>query len=167
MIQFGLLSVLRQIDKLNIRSQLKVKMNHLASQEDREFKEQVESCKFPVSDFDHRAHLRLAYTYLVEGSAAESILLMRNTLINLLTNVGIEPSEKYHETLTAAWILAVQYFMQKTDSSESANDFIERNAVLLNSNLMMTHYSAEVLFSERARKSFVEPDLEPLPRYNT
>lgn len=111
--------------------------------------------------------MRLAYTYLVEGSTAESVRLMRNTIIGLLKHVGVEPSQKYHETLTEAWILAVHYFMTKTDASESADDFIEKNKVLLDSNIMMTHYSAEVLFSERARKSFVEPDLDPIPRHGT
>lgn len=142
-------------------------MNHVASKEDREFKRQVESCEFPIPEFDHKAHVRLAYTYLVEGSTAESVRLMRNTIIGLLKHVGVEPSQKYHETLTEAWILAVHYFMKKTDTSESADDFIEKNKVLLDSNIMMTHYSAEVLFSERARKSFVEPDLDPIPRHGT
>lgn len=109
--------------------------------------------------------MRLAYTYLVEGSAAESVRLMRDTIIGLLQHVGVEPSRKYHETLTEAWILAVHHFMKKTDACESADDFIEKNRILLDPGVMMTHYSAEVLFSERARESFVEPDLDPIPRH--
>ncbi len=36
---------------------------------------------------------------------------------------------------------------------------------MLDAKIMMTHYSAEVLFSDEARAEFVEPDLEPIPRH--
>ena len=138
-------------------------MNHLASVEDKKFRSQVETCEFPVSEFDHKAHVRLAYTYLVDSSATESVRLMRDAIISLLKHVGVEPSQKYHETITEAWILAVHYFMMKTDACESAEEFIKKNEVLLDSKIMMTHYSADVLFSDQARQSFVEPDLDPIP----
>lgn len=138
-------------------------MKHLISTEDQEFKIQVESCEFPVPEFDHRAHLRLAYIYLVENDTGTAVQLMRDTLTGLLKHSGIDPSQKYHETLTEAWILAVHHFMNNTGTSESADDFIEKNTVMLDSKIMMTHYSAEVLFSEQARLSFVEPDLDPIP----
>lgn len=38
-------------------------MKYLISKEDLQFKNQIESCEFPVPDFDHRAHVRLAYVY--------------------------------------------------------------------------------------------------------
>lgn len=142
-------------------------MSHVASEDDRAFQNQVESCEFPVSEFDHKAHVRMAYTYLVDNDTTESVRLMRNTLHGLLHHAGIEPSQKYHETITEAWVLAIQHFMTKTDKSESADDFIKKNEVLLDPRIMMSHYSAEVLFSEPARKSFVEPDLDPIPRHGT
>jgi hypothetical protein len=36
---------------------------------------------------------------------------------------------------------------------------------VLDTKIMLTHYSAEVLFSPEARALFVEPDLDPIPRY--
>lgn len=140
-------------------------MKHLISKEDQEFKNQVESCEFPVPEFDHRAHLRLAYIYLVENGTVIAVQLMRETLTGLLKHVGIDPSKKYHETITEAWVLAVHHFMSKTKSSNSADDFINKNTEMLDSKIMMTHYSTEVLFSEKARLSFVEPNLEQIPRY--
>jgi hypothetical protein len=56
--------------------------------------------------------------------------------------------------------------MEKTPSAESADDFIEKNPRMLDSKIMLTHYSAEVLFSDEARAKFVEPNLEPIPRYD-
>ena len=88
---------------------------------------------------------------------------MRKALTALLKHAGVDPSQKYHETLTEAWILAVHHHMKNTDNSESADGFIEKNTVMLDSKIMMTHYSAEVLFSEQARQSFVEPNLDTIP----
>jgi hypothetical protein len=140
-------------------------MVHSISTEDGEFKRQVESCEFPASDFDHRAHIRLAYIYIVESGVDNAAGLMRETILGLLKHAGIEPSLKYHETLTEAWILAVHHFLKNTETAQSADDFIEQNPVLLDSKIMLTHYSAEVLFSDQARQSFVEPDLDPIPRH--
>ena len=141
-------------------------MKHFVSKDDQGFKSKVESCQFPVSKFDHRAHLRLAYVYLVENNPEKAVELMRDALTGLLKHAGIDPSVKYHETLTEAWILAVHHFMNKTDSSQSADEFIDCNVVMLDSKIMMTHYSAEVLFSEKARSKFVEPNLDPIPQPN-
>ena len=140
-------------------------MKHLLSEEDREFKNLVESCEFPVAEFDHRAHIRLAYVYLAGNSEDESVHLVRDALTALLRHAGVDPSQKYHETLTEAWVLAVNHFMQNTDNSQSADDFIEKNTVMLDSKIMMTHYSTEILFSDEARKAFVEPNLDPIPRH--
>ena len=63
---------------------------------------------------------------------------------------GIDPT-KYHETLTKAWILAVHHFMNKSESCNSAEELITKNPEMLDTKIMMTHYSAEVLFSEEAR----------------
>jgi hypothetical protein len=37
---------------------------------------------------------------------------------------------------------------------------------MLDSRIMMTHYSAEVMFSPDARTRYVEPDLEGIPRHD-
>jgi hypothetical protein len=140
-------------------------MKHLISNADQNFKHQVECCELAASDFDHKAHIRLAYIYLAENTVEGAVQLMRDTLIGLLKHVGIDPAQKYHETITEAWILAVHHFMNLTVKSESADDFIEQNPVMLDSKIMLTHYSAEVLFSNEARRTFVEPNLDPIPRY--
>ena len=139
-------------------------MTNLISNEDLEFRAQVESCKFPVGEFDHSAHLKLAYVYLVENDIETAHNLMRDTLRSFLNHNGVDPS-KYHETMTRAWILAVRLFIEATPDTESADSFIEQNPEMLDSKIMMTHYSAEVLFSDEARSEFVEPDLSPIPRH--
>ena len=140
-------------------------MRHLLSVEDQDFLREFEDCKFPPAQFNHRAHIRLAYIYLSEHDADSAHQLMRGALLSFLEYHGVDVS-KYHETITRAWIDAVRHFMEKTPSAESADDFIEKNPRMLDSKIMLTHYSAEVLFSDEARAKFVEPNLEPIPRYS-
>lgn len=139
-------------------------MKFNATNDDLEFKNRMESCEFPASDFNHRAHLRLAYIYLTEHNTDKSSELMRDTLNRFLLHNGVNPS-KYHATITKAWILAVHHFMNKTGGSSSADELIDRNPEMLDTKIMMTHYSAELLFSHEARAAFVQPDLDPIPRY--
>ena len=54
--------------------------------------------------------------------------------------------------------------MHRSPEASSADDFIERNPLLLDSKIMLTHYSADLLFSDQARADFVEPNLDPIPR---
>ncbi len=139
-------------------------MRHLLSTEDRNFQAELEACKFPPAQFNHRAHLKLAYIYLAEHDSETAFQLMRDAIHRLLEHNHIDIS-KYHETLTRAWIMAVRHFMEKTSSSESADAFIDQHPQMLDSKIMLTHYSAELVFSEAARAKFVEPDREPIPRY--
>ncbi|MFN0124747.1 MAG: hypothetical protein ACKV2V_29950 [Blastocatellia bacterium] len=139
-------------------------MKHLSSVEDQNFRRAFESCQYSPSAFDHQAHLRLAYIYLTEHDADTAHQLMRGALLSFLEHHGIDVT-KYHETMTEAWIMAVQHFMENTQSCESGDTFIRRNPGMLDAGIMLTHYSAEVLFSNEARIKFVEPDLDPIPRY--
>ncbi|WP_233595387.1 MULTISPECIES: hypothetical protein [Corallococcus] len=135
--------------------------SHTLSDADRTFRTAFETCAIAPAAFSHEAHVRLAYVYLSEHGTEEAIARMRNALQQFLAHNGI-PATKFHETLTRAWILAVGYFMGKASSTSSA-DFIQKNPELLDSGIMLTHYSAQVLFSPDARASYVEPDLDPIP----
>lgn len=134
---------------------------HQASDEDRQFRLAFDACTIAPSEFNHQAHVRLAYIYLTEGDANSAVQKMRDALLKFLEHNNV-PRSKFHETLTRAWVLAVQHFMNRSTST-SAADFIAKNPELLDSKIMLTHYSASVLFSADARASFVEPDLDPIP----
>ena len=135
--------------------------SHELSPEDRSFVLAFESCTVEPSEFTHAAHVRLAYVYLVEHDVDPAVARMREALLKFLEHNDI-PRSKFHETITRAWVLAVRHFMNKGASASSA-DFIAKNRELLDSRIMLTHYSASVLFSPDARASFVEPDLDPIP----
>jgi hypothetical protein len=139
-------------------------MKHRLSASDQNFRAEFDACRLSPAVFDHRAHVRLAYVYLVEHDVETAHGLMQHGLLNFLRHHGIDAS-KYHETMTRAWVMAVRHFMEVSPGSESADTFIENNPKLLDSKIMMTHYSAEVLFSDEARAKFVEPNLSPIPRH--
>lgn len=134
---------------------------HKPSEADRSFRLAFEACTVAPSQFNHEAHVRLAYVYLAEYDADSAVQKMRDALLNFLEH-NSTPRSKFHETLTRAWVLAVRHFLNRSTST-SAADFISKNPELLDSKIMLTHYSASVLFSAEARASFVEPDLDPIP----
>lgn len=139
-------------------------MPHAISAQDHAFRSDFEAGRVTPSQFDHRAHVRLAYVYLTEGDVDAAANAMRNALLAFLERHRVDAA-KYHETLTWSWILAVRHFMERTPAAPSADAFIAANPVLLDSRIMLTHYSASLLFSPEARAQFVEPDLEAIPRH--
>jgi hypothetical protein len=139
-------------------------LNHHLSMSDREFRAAFEAGACAPADFSHRAHVRLAYVYLAESDLDLALERMRAALVGFLCVHGL-PASKYHATLTRAWLLGVSHFMHRTPESSSADDFIARNPMLLDIGIMLTHYSADLLFSDQARAAFVEPNLDPIPRH--
>lgn len=134
---------------------------HAASDSDLQFRRDFEAGNFPLSEFTHAAHLRLAYVLLVEGGPAHAEQRMREALLAYLSANGV-PATKYHETLTRAWVMAVSHFMGRQGSASFAV-FAANSTPLLDSKVMLTHYSSETLFSDRARTAFVAPDLDAIP----
>jgi hypothetical protein len=139
-------------------------MKHQLSLEDYAFCLQFESGLVSPADFNHQAHVRLAYIYLCENTVEIAYCKMRDSIQALLAKNGLDTS-KYHETLTRAWVMAVRHFMANTQPTNSASDFILNNPRLLDTKIMLTHYSESVLFTEQARHHFIEPDLETIPQY--
>ncbi len=140
-------------------------MRYAISKADVDFKRRFESCEIAAGGFNHEAHIRLAYIYLAENGTEASVILMRESLKRFLAHNKVDPG-KYHETLTKAWILAVYHFMNKADRCTSARDLINKHPEMLDTKIMMSHYSADVLFTDDAREAFIEPNLDPIPRYD-
>ncbi len=138
--------------------------DHFLSESDLQFRSAFEACTCTPDSFTHRAHIQLAYAYLAEHDVEAALSLVRRALQTFIAHHDIPPA-KYHETITRAWILAVRHFMESSPGARSADEFIDANPRLLDAGIMMTHYSAELLFSDSARAEFVDPDLEEIPRY--
>lgn len=140
-------------------------MTHAISPDDERFLADFEAGRVTPDAFDHRAHVRLAYVQVARHGVDGAHDAIRAGIGNFLQRNGIDPA-KYHETITRAWVLAVRHFMARTPSSDSADAFLAATPALLDSRIMLTHYSPERLFSPDARQRFADPDLSPIPRYD-
>ena len=124
-----------------------------------------ESCRLTPADFRHREHLRIAYLCLAHDPFERAHERFAAGVRRLLAHLGAPPAH-YHATMTRAWLLAVHYFLRREGIKETSEHFLTvpcAAACLLDQKIMLTHYSAERLFSEPARTGFVEPDLDPIP----
>ena len=140
-------------------------MRYQTSVQDRQLADELDTLRWPPADFNHRLHIRLAYIYLCQHGQDEALRSMRDWTLRYLSHHGIDPAGKYNETLTRAWMLAVRHFMACTTRSVSSEHFIAQNPRLLDSKIMMSHYTPERLWSVEARESFLEPDRAPIPRH--
>jgi hypothetical protein len=109
-------------------------------------------------DFRHASHLHVAWVYLTESSSTQRAAdRMRDTLRRFAAAAG--KPEKYHETITLFWLHLLAYAASREKRLE---DVVDANPQLLEKNLLLAYYSAERLFSDVARTSWVQPDLKPL-----
>ena len=122
----------------------------------------IENKHMQLLEFNHAMHLRLAYCYLVKFGPQNAAKHMKKTLISFLSFHGVDPA-KYHETITQGWLKAVWHFMQQSHPTPSSEAFLKTNPVLLNKEILLSHYSEDLLFSAQARCQYLAPDLNPFP----
>lgn len=111
-------------------------------------------------EWKHAEHLVVALCYLETNDLAEATAKMRNGIFNLLKGFGVDLKKEmpYHETITVFWMrTAYAYSLMQSDLTlvEKANGLCE----LFDKDHPLKFYSRELLFSDRARAEFVEPDL--------
>ena len=119
-----------------------------------------ESCRTGKDSFKHHDHLVVAAFYLQQLSLADAIWRMRTNLLRFLDHHQVD-RQKYNETITVFWFELVAGLLNRLppDSTlvEKCNAVVES---LDNSGLVFEYYSRERLFSDDARKNFIEPDLK-------
>lgn len=135
---------------------------HRLSPSDKRFLEDFQACRIEPSAFHHREHLRLAYVLLASMELQKARRHLKEDLLRFLAHHGIDPSG-YHETLTGAWLLAVRHFMSQSPSDLDSEGFIEMNPRLLDKEVLLSHYSRDLLDSEAAKAAFLPADIDPIP----
>jgi len=111
----------------------------------------------------HAEHLVVALYYVNKYDDIEKATKrMRKGLFNLLTEgfkVDLMKEMPYHETLTVFWMRAVDEFSRSVHGSPmhgKANRLIEK----FDKDYPLRFYSRGFLFSDDARRRYVEPDLD-------
>ena len=123
-----------------------------------------EDCSTLPSEFNHRAHLvvALSYLHLSRLTAEQATERMRAGLYRFLDHYG-EDRQVYNETITIFWIKLVQSFLDQTNATrpvaDIANEMIKAYG---NSQLIYSYYTKERLSSAEAKKEWIEPDMKPL-----
>ena len=119
----------------------------------------LERGEIPNKDFHHALHLHVAWVYLAESSSVQQAANKMRDTLRRLAAAGDKP-EKYHETITLFWVQLLSNAYTATCGGR-LEDIVRANPHLLEKNFPLAYYSAERLFSDEARSSWVEPDLKP------
>lgn len=116
----------------------------------------------PAGEFGHREHLRLAWRELREHDR-EVALARIETAIRHVAEAHGAP-DKYHRTMTEAWAALVGYHLAE-EPRLTFDEFLARFPGLLDGGLLKRHFSSELLATQAARATWVDPDLHPLPAH--
>jgi hypothetical protein len=122
---------------------------------------EFEACSFHPSEFRHQQHLAVVLWYVAKLPYPDASERMKRGIKRLAASFG---KTGYHEMITEFWLRMVRGFLAESDRTKSiavlANQLIEKCA---NKNLILDHYSPELLASPEAKANWLEPDLKPLP----
>lgn len=124
-----------------------------------------EAGTIPREEWKHAEHLVVALWYAKHSDSLDhAIKKMRLGILNYLRAIGIDFSKEmpYHETLTHFWMKKVfdHYCSRKEYSIEETASEVLR--LFGDKNLPAEYYSHDFLFSDRARREFVDGDLKSL-----
>jgi hypothetical protein len=132
-----------------------------ASLDDDALVEAFESCQLPAAQFHHADHIRLAWIFLSRRSEEEATARIEQAIRRFAAHNGV--SEKYHQTITLAWMGLVAAARRATPGARAFEAFIKRNPQFLDVRSLSLYYTAERLAGPDARMGWVEPDLLRLP----
>lgn len=115
----------------------------------------------PGAEFDHAAHIYVAWCYLRVYRGDEALFRLSGALRRFAVAAGA--ANKFHLTVTWAWMALISERMAEAPAASFA-EFRARHGELFEAphELMGRYYAAETLASERARCNFVLPDVPRL-----
>jgi len=144
-------------------------MTHSKYKTEEEIKDLVEAFEartLPIEKWTHEAHLTVAIWYLRSYRYYAALCLIRSGIIayNIAAGGKNTPQSGYHETITLLWAWLIGTFLERYPGNESilhiTNDFLKQPYV--NREVLFQFYSRDLLFSIKARATWVEPDKHPL-----
>ena len=119
----------------------------------------------PKSDWNHNAHIIIAFWYNWNYPFPQAVNGVRANIKGYNESVGTDNTDDagYHETLTLLWMtITKNYILEFPNKNfeELTNDFLQTKES--KKEIVFDFYSKEVLFSKKARKSWVEGDINPV-----
>ncbi len=128
---------------------------------DDELRSAFEDATLPGECLRHREHVRLAWIYLRGGSLPAAIERFVTALRRYAEAQG--KPDRYHATITWAYLLLVHERMQQPGAAATWEGFAGQNPDLLcwAPSILDRYYRPETLRSDQARREFVLPDFWP------
>jgi len=127
---------------------------------DSEFEKRFKDGSLTPTLFTHEAHLRLAFIHISKYGLKTAC----NTISNQISKyvIQLDKADKFNKTLTIAGVKIVNHFMIKSKSN-TFQEFITKFPRLKNNfkQLLDTHYGFDIVNSEKAKISYLEPDILP------
>lgn len=123
------------------------------------FLKALAACTLPESEFGHSQHVRLAYLLLREHDLYSAMRATRTLLSRFAESLG--RADRYHETITMAFVIAIHARQQETGDLGSWPAFAATHPDLLDRAFLLRHYGPGELGSPSARRYFVLPERTP------
>jgi hypothetical protein len=118
-----------------------------------------EAARIDPASFRHADHIRVAWELLRRDPLPRAMEAMAEGLKRVTARAG--RPERYHETITWAWVLLIADRMARRGAGLSFEEFAAANADLLDSGRLAGWYREETLASAAARRAFLLPDRVP------
>lgn len=115
----------------------------------------------PGGSFGHREHVHLAFI-AVRRHGPDRAAAVVSGWIRQLAAYHRAP-QKYHETVTRAWVEIVAHHMAGAPAGTDFAAFLDRYPPLLDKRLLTRHYTSRALASPAAKTGWLEPDLVAFP----
>lgn len=133
---------------------------------DEKFIQEFEARRWPLAQWHHSDHIKLAYLYLTKYPLAEAAARVCAGIRAHNTAHGIAdtPTGGYHETMTQAWMHLVYFTLCEYGPAATADAFFENSPHLSQKKSLRYFYSPELFMSPRAKAEFVPPDLTAFPQ---
>jgi hypothetical protein len=137
--------------------------------DDAELLRHFETLTLPFERWTHRAHVRVAFSYLRAHAFDDALAHMRAGVkaYNAANHVPESPTSGYNETTTHAFLHLIAATMQSYGDvfpTETANAFCDAHPQLMTRHVLRLFYSPQQRMHPLAKTQFIEPDLAPLPK---
>ena len=120
----------------------------------------------PKPEWTHQAHLIVGLHTVTRNNLEESIRIMRDGIKAYNLAVGTQNTDTggYHETITILFVHILRAFVAQSPPNTSLNTFVNQlqRSILLDRTFMFQFYTKDVLFSVQARRTWIDPDRQPL-----
>jgi hypothetical protein len=128
-----------------------------------------EELTLPFEQWTHRAHVKVAFTYLRRHAFDEALTRMRDGIRAYNARHAVPETETsgYNETTTHAFLHLIAATMCAYGQSHPTSDaehFCDTHPQLMTRHALRLFYSPQRRMHPLAKARFVAPDLAPLPK---